>query len=68
VTLADGGRVSAKLYLAGVEVKGRGPVLVAELDTPVPLLGVYAPETLGFKVSPKTGELEEISPEGGYIL
>jgi len=69
VTLADGRRVKTKLYVAEVEVKSRrGPTLVAELDTPVPLLGVYALETLGFKVNPKTGELEEISPEGGYIL
>jgi predicted aspartyl protease len=35
---------------------------------PTPLLGVYALETLGFKVNPRTGELEEISPEGGYLL
>jgi predicted aspartyl protease len=29
---------------------------------------VHALETLGFKVNPRTGELEEISPEGGYLL
>jgi len=69
VTLADGRRVKTKLYLAEVEVKGRrGPALVAELDTPIPLLGVYALETLGFKGNPRTGEVEEISPEGGYLL
>lgn len=34
-----------------VEVKGRKePALVAKLDTLTPLLGVYALETLGFKV------------------
>jgi predicted aspartyl protease len=43
-------------------------VLVAELETPTPLLGVYALETLGFKVNPSTGEVEEVSPEGGYLL
>jgi len=69
LTPADGRRVRAKLYLAEVEVKGRrGPAFIAELDTPIPLLGVYALETLGFKVNPRTGELEEISPEGGYLL
>ena len=69
LTLADKRKVKAKLYLAEAEIKGRkGPVLVAELDTPTPLLGVYALETLGFKVNPQTGELEEISPEGGYLL
>ena len=39
---------------------------VAELE--MPLLGVYALETLGFKVNPRTGEIKEISPEGGYLL
>jgi len=69
VDLADGRRIRARLFLAEVEVKGRrGPALVAELNVPTPLLGVYALETLGFKVNPRTGELEEISPEGGYLL
>jgi len=69
LTLADGRRVKTRLYLAEVEVKGRkGPAFIAELDVPTPLLGVYALETLGFKVNPRTGELEEISPEGGYLL
>lgn len=69
LTLADGRKVRAKLYLAEVEVEGRkGPAFVAELETPTPLLGVYALETLGFKVNPRTGKLEEISPEGGYLL
>ncbi|MGB9729610.1 MAG: aspartyl protease family protein [Thermoprotei archaeon] len=69
LVLADKRKVKVKLFLAEVEVSGRrGPVFVAELDTPTPLLGVYALETLGFKVNPKTGELEEISPEGGYLL
>ena len=50
-----------------VEVKGRkGQAFVAELE--MLLLGVYALETLGFKVNPRTGEIEEISPEGGYLL
>lgn len=69
LTLADGKRARVKLYLAEVEVKGRkGPTFIAELDTPTPLLGIYALETLGFKVNPRTGDLEEISPEGGYLL
>jgi len=69
VTLADGRKVRTKLYLAEVEVKGRkGPAFIVELDTPTPLLGVHALETLGFRVNPRTGEVEEISPEGGYLL
>jgi predicted aspartyl protease len=67
--LADGRKIRAGLFLAEVEVKGRrGPAFVAELNVPTPLLGVHALETLGFKVNPRTGELEEISPEGGYLL
>jgi len=68
VELADG-RKASRLYLAEVEARGRrGPALIAELDAPTLLLGVYALETLGFKANPRTGELEEISPEGGYLL
>jgi len=69
LTLADKRRIKAKLYLAEVEIRRRrGPAFIAELDVPTPVLGVYALETLGFKVNPRTGELEEISPEGGYLI
>lgn len=69
LTLADKRVVRSRLYVAEVKVRGRrGPAFVAELDTPTPLLGVHALETLGFKVNPVTGELEEVSPEGGYLL
>jgi len=69
LTIADGKKMEARLFLAEVAIGGRkGPAFVVELDTPAPLLGVYALETLGYKVNPKTGELEEISPEGGYLL
>jgi len=69
LTLADKREVEVSVFLAEVEVKGRkGPAFVAELETPKPLLGVYALETLGFKVNPRTGDIEEISPEGGYLL
>jgi len=69
LTLADKRRVRSKLYLAEVEVEGRrGPALVAELDVPTPLLGVYALETLGLKPDPLTGRLEVIGPEGGSLL
>jgi predicted aspartyl protease len=69
LTLADKRRVRAKLYLAEVEAEGRrGPAFVAELDTPTPLLGTYALETLGLKPNPLTGKLEVIGPQGGYLL
>jgi predicted aspartyl protease len=67
--LADGRKIRTRLFLAEVEVKGRrGPAFVVELNVPTPLLGVHALDTLGFKANPRTGELEEISPEGGYLL
>ena len=69
LTLADGRKIKTRLFLAEVEAGGRrGPAFVAEVETPRPLLGAHALETLGFKVNPKTGTLEEIAPEGGYLL
>ena len=69
LTLADRRKVKAKLYLAEVEAEGRkGPVFVAELDVPTPILGTYALETLGLKPNPVTGKLEVVGPEGGYLL
>jgi len=69
LTLADRRKVKAKLYLAEVEAEGRkGPVFVAELDVPTPILGTYALETLGLKPNPVTGKLEIVGPEGGYLL
>ena len=69
LTPAHKRKIKAKLHLAQAEIKGRkGPALIAEADTPVPLLGAHALETLGFKANPLTGQLEEISPEGGYLL
>lgn len=69
LTLADKRRVKARLYLAEVEAEGRrGPVFVAELDLPTPILRTYALETLGLKPNPVTGKLEVVGPEGGYLL
>lgn len=64
--MADKRRVKARLYLAEVGAEGRrGPVFVAELDLPTPILGTYALETLGLKLNPVTGKLEVVGPEGG---
>lgn len=69
LTLADNRKIKAKLFHAVVEAEGRkGAAFIAQVQTPKPLLGVYALETLGFKVNPRTGTLEEMSPEGGYLL
>ncbi|MEM2998505.1 MAG: hypothetical protein QW542_06130 [Thermoproteota archaeon] len=67
--MADKRRVKARLYLAEVEAEGRrGPVFVAELDLPTPILRTYALETLGLKPNPVIGKLEVVGPEGGYLL
>ncbi|MCS7136977.1 MAG: aspartyl protease family protein [Candidatus Caldarchaeum sp.] len=69
LTLADRRKVRAKLYMAEVEADGRkGPVMVAELEVPTPLLGIFALETLGLRPNPLTGKLEVVGPEGGYLL
>ncbi len=69
LTLADKRRVRARLFVGEAEAEGRrGPVFVAELDTPTPLLGIFALETLGLRPNPTTGKLEIIGPEGGYLL
>jgi len=69
MTLADKRRISARLYVGEVELKGRrGPTLMAAFDVPVPLLGLYALESLGLKPNPQSGEVEVIGPEGGYLL
>jgi predicted aspartyl protease len=69
LTLTDKRRAKAKLYLGEVDAEGkRGPVFVAELDVPTPILGAYALETLGLKPNPVTSKLEVVGPEGGYLL
>ncbi|WP_243666326.1 aspartyl protease family protein [Vulcanisaeta sp. JCM 16159] len=65
LTMANGTRERARVYIGEAEAKGRrGPVIIAALRTPTPLLSMYALESLGFKVNPRTGELEKIGPEG----
>ncbi|MCL0094947.1 hypothetical protein M1O52_00090 [Dehalococcoidia bacterium] len=69
LTSANKSEAEAELFWAEVEAKGRrGLAFLAQLEVPRPLLGVYALETLGFKVNPETGELEEVAPEGGFLL
>lgn len=69
LTLADRRKVRARLFVAEAEVEGRrGPVFVIELDTPTPLLGIFALETLGLKSNPLIGKLEIVGSEGGYLL
>jgi predicted aspartyl protease len=69
ITLADKRRVTPRLFVGEVELKGRrGPTFVAASNVPVPLLGLFALESLGLKPNPQAGEVEVIGPEGGYLL
>ena len=69
LTVADKRKVKAGIYFGEVQAKGRkGPVMIAELDVPSPLVGVNALEALGLKPNPYSGELEVVGPEGGYLL
>lgn len=69
LTLADKRKIGTKIYAGEVELSGRrGPVLFSVFDVPVPLLGVYALESLGLKPNPLSGQVEVIGPEGGYLL
>jgi len=69
LTPADKRKVKARLFLGEAEAEGRkGPVFVARLDVPTPILGTYALKTLGLKPNPITGKLEVVGPEGGYLL
>ena len=66
-TLADKREVEVSVFLAEVEVKGRkGHAFVAELE--MPLLGVYALETLGFKVNPRQEKLKRSHLRGLSVL
>ena len=57
--IADGSIVDTEVTLARLRLLDRvGIVPVEVLDTPEPLIGVSALETLGLKVNPITRELE----------
>ncbi|BDR91878.1 hypothetical protein [Vulcanisaeta souniana] len=65
--MANGTR--ERIYVGEAKIKSRkGPVMIAALKTQTPLFGIHTPESLGFKVNPRIGELDEIGPEGSYLL
>lgn len=60
-------KVKAKIQMAEIEIEGRkGPMRIATFDDAVPVIGVDTLETLGFKVDPATGKLEEV--RGEFLL
>lgn len=64
LTLADGRKIKAKMYIAEIELRGRkAPIPVLALNTSTPILGLNALASLGFKVNPRTKDLEIMSKE-----
>ena len=60
-------KVKAKIHMAEIEIEGRkGPMRIATFDDAVPVIGVDTLETLGLKVNPATGKLEEV--RGEFLL
>jgi predicted aspartyl protease len=69
ITLADKRQVDSPVGAAYLGIEDRaGIILVTQLDVPVPLLGVMALETLGFKVDPIERNLERSRPFGPAAL
>ena len=66
VTTADNRSFEIDAGVAHIKINGReGATLVGRLDVPMPLLGVAALESLGYKVDPVRGVLEETRPFPG---
>jgi clan AA aspartic protease len=63
VIAADSRTITIDLGMAHVKVNGReGATLVGKMNLPLPLLGAMALESLGLKVDPVKGILEETRP------
>lgn len=63
VITADSRTIVIDLGMAHIKVNGReGATLVGRMNVPMPLLGAMALESLGLKVDPVNGVLEETRP------
>ena len=63
--LGDGRVIEADSYAALLRIGDRqGPIIVATFKGAQPVVGVQSLESLGLKVNPVTGELEETRPKG----
>ena len=63
--LGDERTIEAETYAASARIANReGPVIIASFESARPLTGVQTLESLGLKVNPITGELEETRPKG----
>jgi len=69
LTTADKRQVKAGISLAYLKAHGRkGPVTVAILDAPEPLLGASALEDLGLRVEPSTGSIGYSRPYSAPLV
>ena len=69
VMLADRRTIVMPLAAAHLELLQReGGILTGIMDVPVPLLGVFALETLGLKIDPVSESLEYSRPFGPALL
>lgn len=63
--LGNGRIVEAETYAMVSQVGGReGPIIAVTFEGAKTVIGVQALESLGFKVNPVTGALEETRPKG----
>lgn len=63
VLTADNRTLEVNVGMAHVKINGReGATLVGQMDVPLPLLGAMALESMGLKVDPVNGLLEETRP------
>ncbi len=65
IELGDGRVIQANAYAAVLSFEDRqGPVIAITFEGAKQVIGVYSLESLGLKVNPVTGKLEETRPKG----
>lgn len=65
VELGDGRIVQADAYATVLNLEDRqGPIIAITFEGAKPVIGVFSLESLGLKVNPVTGKLEETRPKG----
>ena len=65
IELGDGKIVQADAYAAILSLEDRqSPIIAVTFEGAKPVIGVFSLESLGLKVNPVTGKLEETRPKG----
>ena len=63
--LGNGRAIEADSYAALLRISDReGPIIAVTFKNAKPVVGVHSLESLGLKVNPVTGQLEETRPKG----